>query len=195
MYDKYRVRMGKIHRLCRPLERSAYTTLSILSEAVAAWKEFMLPYKAKGAILVAPSIAQTPGSQDWLTQFIAKCPPAECGIDALALHWYQETNMMDYFKKYITDAHNNPAFGNLPVYVTEWAPTSVVEKSPRDGEAGLAAFIKEASEWMDQQDWILGYAVSTDIRFHPFPRAFIDVDLCSRLCSSSTRTISMQWVL
>ena len=124
----------------------------------------MLPYKAKGATLVAPSIAQTPGSQEWLTQFMAKCPPAECGIGAIALHWYQEVTMMDYFKDYITKAHNNPAFGKLPVYVTEWAPQSVVDRNPtKDGEAKLAAFIKEACEWMDQQDWILGYAVSTGI--------------------------------
>lgn len=122
------------------------------SAAVAAWKQFMQPYKEKGAILVSPSITQGPVGEAWLKEFLAKCPPAECKIDAISLHWYEKHFQIEYFEKYFTDARNNPAFGNLPIYVTEWAPT--------DGDAAQrAAFIKSAVEWMNQQDFIVAYGV------------------------------------
>lgn len=112
----------------------------------------MLPQKAKGAILLSPSITQGDIGAAYLAEFIAKCPPAECKIDALSLHWYEKSHQIEYFKSYFIDAHNNAAFGNLPIYISEWAPT--------DGDAAQrAAFIKSAVEWMDEQDFILGYAV------------------------------------
>lgn len=116
----------------------------------------MLPHKAKGAILISPSITQSDIGHTWLSEFIAKCPPAECKIDALSLHWYEQSHQIEYFKTYLTEAHKNAAFGNLPIYVSEWAPT--------DGDAAQrAAFIKSAVEWMDQQDFILGYAVCASL--------------------------------
>lgn len=114
----------------------------------------MLPYKAKGAILLSPSITQGDTGAAWLADFVAKCPPQDCKIDALSLHWYEKHTKIEDFKQYFTDAHSNQAFGKLPIYVSEWAPT--------DGDvAQRASFIKSAVEWMDQQAFILGYAVRT----------------------------------
>lgn len=116
----------------------------------------MVPWKAKGAVLVSPSITQGPVGEQWLTDFIAKCPPAECMIDAISLHWYEGAHQIEYFKKYFIDAHNNAAYGNLPIYVTEFAPTSGTPEEK-------AAFNREAVAWMNKQDFILGYAVGGNL--------------------------------
>lgn len=123
------------------------------SEGVKAWKQYMQPWKQKGAILVSPSVAQGTAGEGWLEEFLAKCPPHACDIDAIALHWYEGAHQIEYFKQYFTDAWNKPAYQKLPIYVNEFGPTSgTIEEK--------AAFVKLAVEWMDQQSFIVGYAVS-----------------------------------
>lgn len=102
---------------------------------------------------MSPSITQGDVGARWLSDFLAQCPPAECMIDAISLHWYEGAHQIEYFKKYFTDAYNNPALGKLPVYVTEFAPTSGTPEEK-------AVFVREAVQWMNQQDFVLGYAVS-----------------------------------
>ena len=123
--------------------------------AARAWRQYMTPWKAKGATLVSPSITQGDVGEKWLTDFLNLCPPSECKVDAISLHWYEGAHQIEYFKKYFTDAHNNPAFQKLPIYVTEFAPTA---GTPQE----KATFIREAVAWMNRQDFILGYAVSLD---------------------------------
>ncbi|KAK9893808.1 glycoside hydrolase family 128 protein [Cystobasidium minutum MCA 4210] len=120
--------------------------------AAAAWRQYMTPWKSRGAILVSPSITQGDIGANWLTDFLNMCPPADCKVDAISLHWYEGAHQIEYFKKYFTDAHNNPAFHGLPIYVTEFAPTTGTMQEK-------ANFVREAVAWMNKQDYILGYAL------------------------------------
>lgn len=112
----------------------------------------MQPWRREGAVLVSPSVAQGPHGEGWLETFLKQCPPKECEVDAIALHWYEGAHQIEYFKQYFTDAWNKPAYHKLPIYVNEFGPTSgTIEEK--------AAFVKAAVEWMDQQGFIIGYAV------------------------------------
>jgi hypothetical protein len=112
----------------------------------------MQPWQVKGATLVSPAISQGDIAEQWLTDFLKACPPGECGIEAIALHWYEGAHQIEYFKDYLTKASQNPAFGGLPIWLTEFAPTSGTD-------AEKATFIKEATTWMDGQSFIHAYAV------------------------------------
>lgn len=118
------------------------------SVAASVWREHMMPYKDKAA-LVAPSVPQGDEGAQWLADFIRLCPKAECGWSALNLHWYEGAHQIEYFKKYYSDAHT--AHDNADIWIGEFNPTA-------GSDAEKAQFYKDAMTWMDSQPWIKGYA-------------------------------------
>ena len=117
--------------------------------AVAMYKQYMMPYAGK-VQLGAPAVTNsgTPGQGlDWLRQFLRMCNG--CKIDFVAVHWYDPTGNVDYFKKHMNDARD--AAGGRKVWLTEFGV-------PGADQPGQVAFLSKVMPWMEDQSWIDRYA-------------------------------------
>ncbi|QDS71676.1 hypothetical protein FKW77_008023 [Venturia effusa] len=113
--------------------------------AATAFKTHMTDNFAGKAKLVSPAVTNGGGSMGlgWLKSFMSLC--TDCKIDAIAIHWYDSSSNVDYFKQHIQDAHSQ--FG-LPIYLTEFGTT--------DGND--QAFLAAVLPWLDSQDYVQKYA-------------------------------------
>lgn len=117
-----------------------------VSDAVAAYKQYIQPLAKQGLRLGSPAVTNGAGANvgiNWLKQFISGCG-SDCTIDFVVAHYYAWDHADD-FKTYLTTFHQT---FNKPVWVTEFGVTS--------GDAD--AFLKEVLPWLDAQDWIERYA-------------------------------------
>jgi len=113
--------------------------------AATAYKQYITtPFSGK-AKLVSPAVTNggAPMGLTWLSSFMSAC--ADCEVDAIAIHWYDSSSNVDYFKSYIQGA--NKQFGK-PIWLTEFGTT--------DGNDD--AFLKEVLPWLDSQSYVERYA-------------------------------------
>ncbi|KAI1778836.1 glycoside hydrolase family 128 protein [Hypoxylon cercidicola] len=133
------------------------------SDAVASWREKMLPLRQKyGVKLVGPGCASSGEGSAWLQAFMGMLSDDE-KPDYLNLHFYTlPSNPCDQeirnAEHYFSEKHTTY---NLPVIIGEMASTS------RDG-AQVVQFTKEVSKWLDEpaQSWVVEYGffgVSTSV--------------------------------
>lgn len=124
-----------------------HTEQANLSPAAAAtaYKTYMTDNFAGKAKLISPAVTNGGGSMGlaWLSSFMSLC--TDCKIDAVAIHWYDLSSNVDYFKSHIQDAHTQ---SGLPVYLTEFGTT--------DGND--QAFLAQVLPWLDSQDYVQKYA-------------------------------------
>lgn len=113
--------------------------------AATAYKTHITDNFAGKAKLISPAVTNGGGSMGltWLKSFMSLC--TDCKIDAVAIHWYDSSSNVDYFKSHIQDAHTQ---SGLPVYVTEFGTT--------DGND--QAFLASVLPWLDSQDYVQKYA-------------------------------------
>lgn len=113
--------------------------------AATAYKTYITDNFAGKAKLISPAVTNGGGSMGltWLSSFMSLC--TDCKIDAVAIHWYDSSSNVAYFKQHILDAHTQ---SGLPVYLTEFGTT--------DGND--QAFLAAVLPWLDAQDYVQKYA-------------------------------------
>jgi len=72
-------------------------------DAADAYRRFMNPFAGK-AYLEAPAVTNSPPGMKWLKEFLSLC--TGCHIDFVPIHWYDSATNIEYFKNYLTDAHD-----------------------------------------------------------------------------------------
>jgi hypothetical protein len=113
--------------------------------AATAFKQHMTNNFAGKAKLVSPAVTNggAPMGLAWLSSFMSLC--SDCQIDAIAIHWYDSSSNIAYFKSHIQNAYAQ--FGK-PIYLTEFGTI--------DGND--QAFLAAVLPWLDSQDYVHKYA-------------------------------------
>ncbi|GAA5892382.1 glycoside hydrolase family protein [Sporobolomyces salmoneus] len=139
------------------------------SEAASIWSSAMQPLATKNVKLVSPAVSNgvltddgKPMGVPWLKEFFDEC--TGCTIDAVALHWYDSASNLEYFKKYLEEAHTDLS---KPIWLTEFMGTG----SAKD----QVSFISAAVEWLEDQDYIEAYAAFGDFCDNEIAN-FVDCD-------------------
>ncbi|KAH0402361.1 hypothetical protein E4T50_01669 [Aureobasidium sp. EXF-12298] len=117
-------------------------------DAASAYKTWMMPFAGK-AKLGAPAVTNGANGMglDWLAAFLEACDG--CQIDFVAIHWYADVSLTDYFKSHVQNATD--VAGGKPVWVTEFAPTGA-------SDAQIATFLEDVMPWMDSQSFVESYS-------------------------------------
>lgn len=117
--------------------------------------------------LCSPGCANTEGIDDetvqgvsgtWMRDFMREIDRRGYRVDYIGVHWYGGTNPLS-FKAKMRRIYEK--YGRRPLLITEFAPADWRAKSPgenRHTPARVLAFMKDALPWIEQQDWIAGYA-------------------------------------
>jgi len=131
--------------------------------AIDLWPELM----KMGVPLCSPSCANTEGINDesvqgvkgtWMRDFMREADKRGYRVDYIGTHWYGGTSAR-YFKEKMRRIYEK--YGRRPLLITEFAPADWKAKSPeknRHSPARVLAFMKEVLPWLEEQDWITGYA-------------------------------------
>jgi len=140
-------------------------------DAIELWPEFM----KLGVPLCSPACANPVGINDesaqnvpgtWMRDFMREADRRGYRVDYIGAHWYGGTNA-EHFKERMRQIYE--MYGKRPLLITEFAPanwdTGGDIKKHRHRPATVLKFMKEVLPWMEEQDWIAGYAwFSFDIR-------------------------------
>ena len=116
--------------------------------AVAKHRELVQPYADKGIKIGSPAVPN--GGEDnkglsYLKNFLDQC--TGCTIDFVSIHWQSEAATdVSTFTDHVKKAHE---LTGKPVWVTEYQAPAGVDQ---------VKFLKDASAWMDQQDFVQRYA-------------------------------------
>ncbi|KKK25899.1 hypothetical protein ARAM_003151 [Aspergillus rambellii] len=125
------------------------------AEAASYYRQYITPYSGQ-AKLVSPAVTSSTGTDvglDWMNNFLTDC--ADCGISAMAVHWYGET--ADQFKSFVTQALQLASQHGLEeTWVTEFALSS--DLSGSGATSASSEFLNEVLPWMDAQSGITRYA-------------------------------------
>lgn len=132
-------------------------------KAIGYWPALM----SLNVPLCSPACANPEGINDastqgvpgtWMRDFMTEVDKRGYRVDYVGAHWYGgtsaksfETKMRRIYEKY----------GKRPLLITEFAPADWKAKSPeknRHNPAKVLAFMKDVLPWMEEQDWIAGYA-------------------------------------
>ncbi|KAK2736776.1 hypothetical protein FQN57_000548 [Myotisia sp. PD_48] len=120
--------------------------------AAEAHKRLLGPYIGKRSI-GSPAVTNGGGDMGltWLRSFLDACA-GQCGIDFLAVHWYDAAEHIQWFKKHIDDAANLAKQYNIPggLWITEF-------KGLGD-EPSQVRFLNEALPWLDNHGGVARYS-------------------------------------
>ncbi|GAA5953430.1 hypothetical protein JCM3765_005038 [Sporobolomyces pararoseus] len=137
------------------------------SAAASVWSSAMEPLATKNVKLVSPAVSNgvltadgKPMGVPWMLEFLEACK--DCTIDAVALHWYDAASNLEYFQKYVEQAH---AKLSKPIWLTEFMGTGSAQDQ--------ASFISSSVEWLEKQDYVEAYAAFGDFCDNPVAN-FVD---------------------
>ncbi len=121
-----------------------------------------------GIPLVSPGCANPEGIDDpsaqgvrgtWMRDFMREVEERGLRVDYIGVHWYGGTNATN-FKNKMRRIYE--MYGERPLMITEFAPadwrTGGDITQHRQTPARVLAFMKDVLPWMEEQDWIAGYA-------------------------------------
>jgi Glycosyl hydrolase catalytic core len=109
--------------------------------------------------LTSPSCVQP--DRAWMTSFMASAADNVCPrrrVDWIGVHWYGSSANFDTFVTRMTNTYN---LYRRPLLVTEFALANFSATTPSDNKitkSQVLTFLKKALPWMEQQEWIAGYA-------------------------------------
>jgi hypothetical protein len=132
-------------------DASGRTALTV-DEAVDQWhilEDFNLP-------LISPSTVDPTGA--WMKSFMEQADEKCLRIDWIGIHWYGEPSFPE-FKATLQQIYN--LYGRRPVLLTEFAVadwTAGQRGFNRYTQTDVLEFIKEALPWLEEQEWVAGYA-------------------------------------
>jgi Glycosyl hydrolase catalytic core len=109
-----------------------------------------------GLPLVSPSAAKPLGT--WMEKFMTKIEEECRRVDWIGVHWYGPA----MFSTFTTQMRKIRAkFGGRPLLLTEFAVADHQSEERgfhRYNHSEVLEFMKEALPWLEEQDWIAGYA-------------------------------------
>ena len=109
-----------------------------------------------GSVLVSPSCVQPTGA--WCTEFIDTADERGLRLDAIGVHWYGGASPQTLFDK-LTETYRR--YGNRPILLTEFAVADWTADSVDDNKftpEQVLDFMKDVLPWLEDTEWILGYA-------------------------------------
>ena len=123
-----------------------------VSHALAAWPHL----EALDKPLVSPSAAKPLGQ--WMQKFMDQADAKCLRIDWIGVHWYGNPNF-EAFRSQMIAVHQR--YGNRPLLLTEfavadWQATTTAEN--RFSKEQVLAFARQAIPWLEETEWIAGYA-------------------------------------
>jgi hypothetical protein len=159
------IRYGKAKRLLGFNEPDKANQANMpFMKAIELWPDL----EKLGVPLCSPSCANPEGIQDpsaqgvagtWMRDFMTEADKRGYRIDYIGVHWYGDTSAIR-FKAKMQRIHE--LYGKRPLLITEFAPadwqTGGDITKHRHKPEDVLAFMKEVVPWMEQQDWIAGYA-------------------------------------
>jgi hypothetical protein len=102
-------------------------------------------------------VTGVPGS--WMRDFMTEADKRGYRVDYIGVHSYGGSSAAD-FKAKMKRIYEK--YGKRPLLITEFAvadwKTGGDIKKNRHNPAAILAFMKEVLPWLEEQDWILGYA-------------------------------------
>ena len=94
----------------------------------------------------------------WMRDFMREADKRGYRIDYIGVHWYGSTGAHS-FKTKLASIYE--LYGRRPLLVTEFSPADWSAKKLTDNDHSpqdVLEFMKVVVPWMEQQDWIAGYA-------------------------------------
>jgi hypothetical protein len=123
-----------------------------VEKALKYWKSL----EAQNLPLCSPSCVHT--DKIWMTDFMAGVKKEGLRVDYVGVHNYGGGSV-EAFKKLLKETYL--AYDKRPIIVTEFAVADWKATSPeknRHSPEKVLKFMQEILPWMDQQEWIVGYA-------------------------------------
>jgi hypothetical protein len=113
--------------------------------------------ESTGLPLASPSCAQPAGR--WMVEFMSIAEERCLRLDWIAVHWYGGANVAA-FKQAMKNLYE--LYGSRrPLLITEFAPADWKAATPADNkfsQADILSFMKQVLPWLEETDWISGYA-------------------------------------
>lgn len=106
--------------------------------------------------LVSPSGAAPLG--DWMKEFMYLAKQLCYRIDYIGVHWYGGISFNGFVND-MTKIYNE--YGNIPLMITEFASADWTARDTnfsRHNKTEVLEFMKQVLPWLEEQDWISGYA-------------------------------------
>lgn len=132
-----------------------------VSRAVECWPMLEIP----GVPLASPAVATLEGA--WMSEFVDQVESLNYTMNYIAVHWYGPANAIT-FKNEMLSVYQT--YGQKwPLLITEFAPADWSAKTVgenRFSQRTVLNFMKNVIPWIEQQDWIYGYA------WFPFKETF-----------------------
>jgi hypothetical protein len=132
-------------------DRDNQANLSV-EKALKYWKSL----ESLDVLLCSPSTVHP--DNDWMKQFMKGVEKQGLRVNYIGVHDYGNGSA-EAFKSKLRRIYK--MYGNRPIIVTEFAVadwnTPSVEKN-RHSKEKVLKYMKEVLPWMDEQDWIAGYA-------------------------------------
>lgn len=123
-----------------------------VEKALNYWKSL----EEQGLLLCSPSCVHP--DKEWMTEFMAGVKKNNLRVDYIGVHSYRGTDV-NSFKELLKKTYL--AYDKRPIIVTEFAVADWNAKSPeqnRHSPEAVLKFMQEILPWMEEQDWIVGYA-------------------------------------
>ena len=125
-----------------------------VSKAIQFWPLLEIP----GMPLASPAVATIQGK--WMTKFVRKINKRKrLYMDYVAVHWYGSPNVSQ-FQSQMRSIYQG--YGSQwPLLITEFAPADWSAKTVaqnRFSPSQVLSFAQRVLPWLEQQDWIYGYA-------------------------------------
>jgi len=130
--------------------------------------------------LASPVVAKN--GREWSQKGITQAVSKSLHMDYEAVHWYGWPNA-NAFKAKLWSVYNLYG-GNTPLLITEFAPANWSAKTVpanRHTRKQVLNFMEQVLPWLEETDWILGYA------WFPFNASW-PIGTCSSLFKSDGKT-------
>jgi hypothetical protein len=118
-------------------------------DASLYYHTYIVPLRNSGKIYKLGSPGITNNGWTWLDNFMTLC--SDCSIDFIAYHWYG--NDFQHFK----NVYINATRYNLPIWLTEWAPTNWNIDNPLS-DVQINTLFNEILEYLDEEPLVERYA-------------------------------------
>lgn len=122
-----------------------------VSTAIRAWPAL----ERTGLSLVSPST--THAEERWMRQFMTRAQHKCRRVDWIGVHWYGAAHF-SAFREHLISVHE---LYQQPLVLTEFAPADWNAARPEDNIYStdqVLRFMKEALPWLEETEWIAGYA-------------------------------------
>jgi hypothetical protein len=101
-------------------------------------------------ILGSPATTSAPSGLQWIQSWL---PMVNVKPTVICVHWYDVS--FENFQQYVTNFYNGA--GQRPIWVTEFACQNF-NGGAQCSMDQIWAFVTQAAQWMDSQDWVQMYA-------------------------------------